>query len=59
MTKLSDNEVLEIIKLKQEGLTQSKIALIYNIHQSQVSRYLNNKTRNNLGEGSETKRRWG
>lgn len=30
-------------KLKNSNLSQKKIALIYNINQSQISRYFNNK----------------
>lgn len=44
-SKLRNEEVLEIISLKNKGLTQTEVAKMYNIHQSQVSRYWNNKTR--------------
>lgn len=44
-SKLTNNEIEEIRKLKNSGLSQQKIANMYNINQSQVSRYWNNKTR--------------
>lgn len=44
-SKLSNEQIEEIRKLKNSNLSQKKIALIYNINQSQISRYFNNKTR--------------
>jgi DNA-binding transcriptional regulator YiaG len=43
--KLSNKEVQEIRELKNSGLSQKEIARMYNINQSQISRYINNKTR--------------
>ena len=45
MSKLKNKEVLEIRELKNNGLSQKEIGKKYGINQSQVSRYLNNKTR--------------
>ena len=45
MSKLSNEKIIEIKLLKCKGITQKKIAEIYGINQSQVSRYWNNKTR--------------
>lgn len=45
MSKLTDLEVNEIKLLKGRGISQKEIALRYNINQSQISRYWNNKTR--------------
>jgi len=41
--RLSDKDVLNIRILCKDGMTQSKIANKYNINQSVVSRYVNNK----------------
>jgi DNA-binding transcriptional regulator YiaG len=55
-SKLSNEQIDEIRKLKNSNLSQKKIALIYNINQSQISRYFNNKTRIKIkGDSSETK----
>ena len=45
MSKLNNKEIIEIKLLKGTGITQKEIAIKYNINQSQVSRYWNNKTR--------------
>lgn len=43
--KLTDIQIQEIIDLKDSGRYQYDIAAEYGIHQAQVSRYWNNKTR--------------
>ena len=45
MAKVSNVQIQEIRDLKETGLSQKKIGEKYGIHQSQVSRYWNNKTR--------------
>lgn len=45
MSKLSDKQIKEIMVLKSSGLSQKEVASKYGIHQSQVSRYWNKKTR--------------
>lgn len=45
MSKLSNEKVKEIINLKDTGITQKKVAEMYNVNPSQISRYWNNKTR--------------
>ena len=45
VSKLKDKQVAEIIALKGGTLTQKEIAAMYGIHQSQVSRYWNKRTR--------------
>ncbi len=44
--KMSDSQVLEIRNLYAEGnMSQSEIAKMFGIHQTQVSRYVRNETR--------------
>lgn len=45
MSKLSNIQVHEIMKLKDSGITQKSLAIKYGINISQISRYWNNKTR--------------
>jgi predicted XRE-type DNA-binding protein len=45
MSKLSNEQIIEINSLKGSGLTQKEIAQRYNVNQSQISRYWNTKTR--------------
>lgn len=44
-SKLTDIKIQEIMDLKGSGRSQKDIAAEYGIHQAQVSRYWNNKTR--------------
>lgn len=44
-SKLSNIQIQEIRDLKNSNFSQKEIAIMYNINQSQVSRYFNNKTR--------------
>ena len=44
-SKLLDNEIQDIRNMQNSKLSQKQIASLYNINQSQVSRYFNNKTR--------------
>ena len=48
MSKLSNLQINEIKSLKDSGISQKEIASKYDISQSQVSRYFNNKSRKNL-----------
>ncbi|NBP04079.1 MAG: hypothetical protein EBU90_29095 [Proteobacteria bacterium] len=43
--KLSNEKIQEIIKLQKSSLSQCEIAKMYDINQSQVSRYFNKKSR--------------
>lgn len=45
MSKLSNEQIQEIIALKNTGISQRQVAKKYHINQSQISRYWNNKTR--------------
>lgn len=44
-TKLTDAQVIEIMDLKHSGKSQTEIGKMYDVHQSQISRYWNKKTR--------------
>ena len=46
MSKLKNQEVEEIRALKNSSKSQREVAMMYSIHQSQISRYWNYKTRN-------------
>lgn len=46
MSKLTDDQVKQVRDLKNSGKSQREVAKMFNIHQSQVSRYWNLKTRN-------------
>lgn len=44
MSKLTNKAVIEIRSLLNQGIAQSKIANLYNVHQMQISRIKNYKT---------------
>lgn len=44
IAKLNDNKVRKIRELGKSGLSQTKIALLFNVHQTTIFNIINNKT---------------
>ena len=52
-SKLKESDIVEIFKLRKEGLKQYEIAKKFNTDQSRISRILNKKQWNHVKIGEE------